>query len=220
MTVQPSEAYLRILEDSKNHHRHSKTWSGGLMVRHIERIKEMIDRLGCVTVLDYGCGKCIQYFNPMEDGRSVQEYWGVSEIFRYDPAMPPDFRRPPGMPADYRIETELPEGRQWDLIICTHSLGCIPVADLRAWAIPGLHRMAKKGIFLAENLSLPKKRVVKDRIDLAELHGVWTAADWMREMTLPGSAVEVEGWFRGRPGVDPRVEQLPGDAKFRKWPFE
>lgn len=211
----PSPGYLKALEESRKHHRVHKTWSGGLMTRHVERIKSLIAWEGCEDALDYGCGKCLQYITPMEDGRSVEEFLGIP-IYKMDPAVTPDFRRPANMPRDYRIAQTLPADQQWDLVICTHVLGSLPTEDLRDWAVPLLHARARKAIYVAENLSIPHKNPFSTTADKPR---VWTAAQWMELLEIPGSPIKVEAWFRGTPGVgrgDPNGKG-PG---FRKWPFE
>src|SRR5688572_28649376 len=121
--MKPTEAYWQAIEAGKEHHRNSNTWSGGLAVRHGERIKNMIDRLGVQSVLDYGAGKGIQYTH-LFSGKPLEEYWGVP-VYKYDPALPQDWRGRRGKFNDLKIEVHntLPEGQTWDLVVATHSLG-------------------------------------------------------------------------------------------------
>ena len=54
----PSAAYLAALEDSKAIHK-GKQFTGKFLRPHTLFVKEIIDRLQCKTVLDYGCGSGI-----------------------------------------------------------------------------------------------------------------------------------------------------------------
>ena len=216
----PSPAYAKALDEAREHQRAKKTWTGGLMERHLERIKALIDRTEAQSALDYGCGKCLQYLRPAPDGGSVDDYLGIP-VFKMDPAMVPDYRVPPEMTALLRgrpkpkIPSDLPEGT-WDIVIVTHVLRTIPLVDLRDWVVPLLHERANKAIFVTENLDVPHKTPFSNVDDKPK---GWTAAEWMELLELPGSDVEVEAWFRGTPGNDPRVSGFK-DSTFRRWPFE
>lgn len=212
----PSKEYWKVIEDGKRHHRGAKTWSGGLAVRHGRRIKAMIDRLGAKSVLDYGCGKGQQYHHEF-DGQKLEAFWGVP-VTKYDPALPSDWyeQRLPKFEkfAPVHVLTTLPEGQTWDLLVCTHVLGCIPPADLTGWVIPLFHRIIKKGMYFAENLQPATKKVVKDEELKAALARSWGPKEWVEVVTLDGgSNLDTEFWFRGH---DP--ERL--GARFEKWPFD
>ena len=68
-----------------------ETYPGISMLPHAKRIKELIDRTGARTVLDYGCGKGYQYDlqNLTIPGAGVQDsvldYWDIDEVRCYDP---------------------------------------------------------------------------------------------------------------------------------------
>lgn len=216
----PSPAYAQSLREAKEHQRSKKTWTGGLMERHVDRIKALIDRVGAESALDYGAGKLLQYLRPRDDGQSVDDYLGIP-IYKMDPAMVPDYRVPPemarllnGRPKP-KIPDTLPAGETWDLVIVTHVLRTIPLFDLRDWVVPMLHERANKAIFVTENLDVPHKHPFSRTDDKPE---GWTAEQWMELLTIEGG-VEVEAWFRGTPGNDPRKTGQK-DSTFRKWPFE
>ena len=169
----PSNAYFAALEDSKRHHAVHKTYSGSLLRPHAPFIKEIIDRLGCRTVLDYGAGKCAQYRWRNEDpigsipvGMTIEEFWGI-EVVKYDPAYPPIAAEPTG---------------KFDLVICTHTLGAIPVADL-PWVVGRLSKLADKAVYVAEKIGPTKKKVFRD--PSAMPHG-WTPDQWRNVLRLAG----------------------------------
>lgn len=180
----PTDHYHRALTEAEAHHLSSKTYSGKFLRPHAPFIKEIIDRLGCKTVLDYGCGKGKQYeWRSNEDGQAIprgqtiEEYWGV-EVRKYDPCYPPLAKCPIG---------------RFDLIICTHVVGSVPRKDLR-WFRETLERYAQKAIYYAEKLGPVGKQV------FSEPHLMprdWTREEWvaaLRTQNRPG----LEVWLATR----------------------
>ena len=80
-------------------HENTTTMSGRTTVRNKDIIKEVIDRINPVNVLDFGCGKGWQYTR-----QNVHEYWGIPMPTLYDPAI-----------AEF---SKLPQGT-FDSVICT-----------------------------------------------------------------------------------------------------
>ena len=71
-------AYHAALEASKQVHK-GKQFTGKFLRPHAPFIKEIIDRLGCKTVLDYGCGKGQQYeWIIPSTGQTIEQFWGVT----------------------------------------------------------------------------------------------------------------------------------------------
>jgi SAM-dependent methyltransferase len=153
-----SKAYDEALQDSIRHHQTSKTFSGSLAFHHAEAIKDVINAVGATTVLDYGCGKGIQY----EGEDSLETLWGVP-VTKYDPAIERFAREPDG---------------SFDLVICTHSLGCVPVDDMPA-IIDRVYRRATKAVYVGELIGSVKKKVFRHPERFA--YG-WAAADWARAL--------------------------------------
>jgi len=180
----PTEYYHRALEEAEKHHASSKTYSGKFLRPHAPFIKEIIDRLGCRSVLDYGCGKGRQYeWRSSEDnqaipkGQTIEEFWGVP-VRKFDPAYPPF--------------AAVPVGR-FDLVICTHVVGSVPRRDLR-WFREGLERYATKAIYYAEKLG-PVGKQVFSQPELMPRD--WTREEWvtaLRPVGRPG----LEVWLATR----------------------
>lgn len=91
-----------------------KTFPGQSLLPQGGRIKEMIMRYGAKTLLDYGAGKGMQY-QPMQiiaegigEWPSIQTFWGVDEIYCYDPAYTP-FNQLPNKKFDGVISTDVLE---------------------------------------------------------------------------------------------------------------
>ena len=88
---------------------------------HIKRIKDLVVTTGAVTLLDYGCGKGMQYeAHRLEvPGAGVFEgvldYWDVDEVRCYDPC--------------YAPYSALPE-EQFDGVVSTDVLEHCPEEDM------------------------------------------------------------------------------------------
>lgn len=161
-----SGLYAQLIEDCRRHHQASKTYSGKLVFLHAGKIKELIAAHGCKTLLDYGCGKGWQY--EMIDRKlqmPLATYWGV-EVTKYDPAWPPFSAEPKG---------------QFDIVICTHVLGSVPVLDL-PWVIDRLYARTGKVLFVGERIGPIKKKVLRDPAACAI---GWSAAQWVAALQRP-----------------------------------
>lgn len=152
--VDLSSDYYRALAEATEHHASSKTYSGKFLRPHAPFIKEIIDRLECRSVLDYGCGKGAQYAwvshgddASIPEGMTIEQYWGVP-VTKFDPAYPPFAKDPEG---------------NFDLVICTHTLGAIPRADLPS-IIERLYLLANKAVYIAEKIGPVKKKVYSQEI--------------------------------------------------------
>lgn len=163
-----SAEYYVALDESKRHHASSKTFSGKFLRPHAPFIKEIIDRFGCTSILDYGCGKGVQYTWRNADptgsipvGMTIEEFWGV-DVTKFDPAYPPFAAEPTGA---------------FDLVICTHTLGSIPTADLPV-IVDRLFGLAGKALYIAEKIGAVKKDVLSrpDRHPIGWGRNQWIAA--------------------------------------------
>ena len=169
--MNPSPAYHAALEASKQVHK-GKQFTGKFLRPHAPFIKEIIDRLGCKTVLDYGCGKGQQYeWIIPSTGQTIEQFWGVS-VTKYDPAYK-------------KFEAE-PEGT-FDLVICTQVLGAIPVSDI-SWVIDRLYSLANKALYISERLGDARK-VLGDN-DLRPTN--WDANKWARRIDSVSAGRNIE----------------------------
>lgn len=168
--MSPTPAYAAALEDCKQFHARSKTFSGKFTFLHAAKIKTLIDVHGARTLLDYGCGKGVQYETI---NRRLQmplaEFWGV-DVTRYDPAWPAFAKEPSG---------------QFDIVIAVQVLGSVPIADL-PWVVDRLYGLARKALFIGERLGKPKKQVVQN---VSGCPVGWTEAQWVAALRRPGHTV-------------------------------
>lgn len=169
--VGPSEAYYEALRDATIHHATNKTFSGKFLLKHYDRVKDLIAKYGVTSILDYGCGKCVQYGqrlkgpNKIHDGPTLEEYWGI-EVFKYDPATS-DRTVPP------------PEGQKYDMVICSHVLGCVPLHDLKSWFVDHLFSYANKVVYIVERVSHEEKQNKKDWTSVDGCRPGWNAMKWI-----------------------------------------
>lgn len=137
----PSADYNRALEMSKEQHRESKTFSGKFIRPYRGPIKTIIDRLDCKSMLDYGCGKGLQYEWVDQEGRTLERFWGM-EVAKYDPAHPKFEKEPTGT---------------FDLVICSHVLSIIPLPDIE-WVVDRIYALSNKAVYIVTGIhSAPKK---------------------------------------------------------------
>ena len=186
-----TEKYWAAIELAKAHHVSSKTYSGKLMRPHAPFIKDLIDKHGCKTLLDYGCGKGSQYTwvshggeASIPGGMTIVDYWNV-DITLFDPA--------------YEPFAEIPKGK-FDIVIVTHALGSIPITDLKA-AIVQIYGYANKAVYIAEKIGEVNKSVFNNlngmpRFDRAQWEKV------LREVPHEGLEVVLSTRLKTENGVE------------------
>lgn len=174
----PSPLYQQCLAEAIAHHASSKTYSGKFLRPHAPFVKEILQRLKCTgPILDYGCGKGTQYTwvshgddASIPKGMTLEQFWGWP-VVKFDPAWPP-------------FATAPPDGARFDLVLCTHTLGSIPIGDL-PWVVDELIRRARKAVYIAEKIGPVQKRVFSE----PALMPRWSAAEWvtfLRNRPHPG----------------------------------
>jgi len=174
MVKLPSHHYDEALEATKKFHTSQKRFSGRFLLRYTPEIKLLIKKYGCKTMLDYGCGKGIQYEQPIDEtGVMMEDYLGV-KVSKYDPGWSAFAAEPQG---------------KYDIVVCTQVLGSIPVCDLD-WVINRIYSFAKKVVFIGEKIA-PCRKTLHADIKVPMPH------DWNEEKWL---AVLREHYFPGVPG--------------------
>lgn len=158
-----SDEYYKALAAATKHHELSKTYSGKLLRPHAPFIKQIIDRLSVQSILDYGCGKGAQYewvsqggTDSIPKGMTIEQYWGMP-VTKYDPAVLAFNRYPMG---------------PFDLVICTHTLGAIPVLD-RPYIVEALYGLSRKALYVAEKIGAIKKQVYSSESLVSNTREYW-----------------------------------------------
>lgn len=159
-----SRDYDQSVAESAAHHARSKTFSGSLLAPHADDLKAICNDEGIKTVLDYGCGKAKEW-----QGNELANRLGV-EVALYDPAVPEH--------ADERL---VAAGEHYDLVILSHVLFWVPLADLQAWVLPRIYQLATKAVFIVETIGEPKKKFLSN--EAAHPRGLH-AIDWI-ELLVP-----------------------------------
>ena len=170
----PSPAYAQGLAEATAHHARSKTYSGKFLRPHKPFLLSLIAEHGITSALDYGCGKGAQYdwIDP-DDGQTLERAFGF-EVTKFDPAFPPFAAEPEGV---------------FDLVLCTHTLGSIPIAD-QDWVFDRLFGFATKVVYVAEKLGPGKKQVFSDP---AAFPQDWTRDQWLAALSPHARAGKARG---------------------------
>lgn len=181
-----SPAYHQAVAEASDHHASSKTYSGLFLRPHAAAVKELINRLGVTSILDYGCGKGRQYEWVSHDsetgvpvGQTLEEFFGI-RVAKFDPCWGP-FARPPD------------PGSRFDLVLCTHVLGSVPLADLQIvkWMV---YRYAHKAVYIAEKLGPVGKAVFSAA---AAMPRGWDHEQWA-DALRPTGRPSLEVWLTTR----------------------
>lgn len=128
MHTQASERYKELLELNKQMHlKEAEGFNGQSLLNVICQIGVLLQKFGCKSVLDYGCGRgdAQRYFR-------VDALWNV-DYKGYDPAV--------------KMFETLPEGK-FDAVISTDALEHIPEEDLVGWVLDELFGKATKFVFI------------------------------------------------------------------------
>lgn len=203
-----SDDYFVALRDARVVHEGAK-FSGKFLRPHAKYVKELIDRFGIKSILDYGCGKGQQYewvipkdtvieqwgWDCMEKGpkllpsnMTLEEYWGI-EVTKYDPAVE-KFKKEPDRPHD--------------LVICSHVLGAIPVVDMPV-VVERLYSLTNKILYVVEAIGAIRcdGKPVKNWTEVECPLG-WTAIQWLDVLGPPkpkGKMCELAVRYRATHGT-------------------
>lgn len=121
-------------------------WSGYDTVKYQKQIKDLVLKYNAKTILDYGCGKGLQYTEPLIYGETeltTFDKWLGVEVYKYDPCVE-EFAVPP------------PDNMKFDGVICSQVLQTIPDKDL-PWVAQKLNSHTGKFCFISLNYQRPAK---------------------------------------------------------------
>ena len=142
-----SPYYLESVQQGTEFQKNNKSWAGYDVVKYQTKIKDLVDRYRATTILDYGCGKGLQYKEPLpyaseDNWQTFDEYLGVT-VYKYDPCVPEHSTLPP-------------VGTKFDGVICTQVLNSIPDDDM-PWVRDLLEGYATKFCFVGLNFQRKAK---------------------------------------------------------------
>ena len=149
-----SAYYVESVEIGRQFQQQNKSWAGYDVVKYQNQVKDLVDRYNAKTILDYGCGKGLQYQErlpygmqlgenmPEDQWQTFDQYLGVT-VYRYDPCVE-------------GLETPPPAEVKFDGVICTQVLNSIPDDDM-VWVRKELEQRADKFCFIGLNFQRPAK---------------------------------------------------------------
>jgi len=149
-------------------------FNGVSILPQLQKIKLLAGEFGAKTLLDYGCGKGMQYrarnikLRSGETIESVQSYLGVDSITCYDPGV-----------AEFQT---FPEG-QFDGVISTDVLEHCPEPDL-PWILEEMFGAARKFIFANIASYLAGKTLINGE----NAHCTVRPQEWWNEIIDPIAA--------------------------------
>jgi hypothetical protein len=143
----PSPEYASLLKQYQQLHAEGdpargiapeKFYPGNSLPAHAPAIKRLVQSTQSTSILDYGCGKGLQYQwtdLKLKDGTiapTLKSYWGVDDIRCYDPAVPKFMALPT---------------QKYDGVISTDVLEHVPTDDVD-WILQEIFGFANKFVFL------------------------------------------------------------------------
>ena len=201
-----SPYYLESVQQGTEFQKNNKSWAGYDVVKYQMKIKDLVVRYRATTILDYGCGKGLQYKEPLPYGGSVGhelplEQWQTFDeylevkVYCYDPCVA-GFEQLP------------PEGTKFDGVICTQVLNSIPDADM-SWVRERLESYATKFCFIGVNFQREAKSK-KSMYDPAHFHKPRTR-EFFRSHYQDWQGSDLFWWWKDRPYYDAWLDdQLNG----------
>jgi hypothetical protein len=150
---------LTQLEKSKLVHKNLPKWQGEGTIQYTNLLKENINKYQCQTMLDYGCGKGIQYTQF-----KLHEQLGLdlTNIYQFDPAYEP-------------MATEPDWNQTFDCSICLDVLHFVDEDEL-AVIKQRLEQVTTKFCIIGVQLDPPKPKSL-----LLKPYALLKPADWWQD---------------------------------------
>jgi hypothetical protein len=168
-----SEAYYRIVENGKEYHKSNKTWTGRHTVPYAKKIKELVEKHNARSLLDYGCGKGLQYTTDVEwepgVATTLDKYLGITDVEKFDPCWP-EFEQYPSL------------DKKYDGIILIQCLSFVPDNDLSILR-QHLEKMSTKFCYIGERHSGTSGDVKPKKMKLVDTNfcTLGRSAEWYKE---------------------------------------
>jgi SAM-dependent methyltransferase len=141
-----SQAHQNAIEKGKEFHLENPTWSGTDSKHYLKYTKKLAKYYNIKNILDYGCGKGLQY------EKGYMDKIGIEDAYLYDPCVSKYNKFPP-------------KGAKFDAILCMQVIKHIPDEDLPALK-QFFEQTATKFVLIADvDPSVPskkKKQLIQD----------------------------------------------------------
>jgi len=150
-----------LVEQYKQMHKDENLYAGSALTIHKENIRQYLSLSKCESILDYGCGKGIQYH---KENIHETHFFGIIPSL-YDPAV-----------EEY---STLPS-KNFDAVICTDVLEHVEEEDVDS-VIKEIYSKADKFVYLGICNKLADSFLPDGR----NVHVTLKSIDWWIEKTLP-----------------------------------
>lgn len=145
-----TESYYEVLKRSTEFQQKSINWAGFGSYQYVKQLQQLVTQHQCATMLDYGCGKGLQY---VPGKNNFADLIGIKDYALHDPA--------------YAEHAELPAGT-WDIVLCLDVLPFIPESDIAAVVELMLSRCNK--ICVVALQSIPEFRPTRSKKPFVCVH--------------------------------------------------
>lgn len=204
-----SPYYLESVARGAEFQKNNKSWAGYDVVKYQKKIYDLVQRYNAKTILDYGCGKGLQYKErlpygggpglelPDSEWQTFDKYLGV-KVYCYDPCVE-GFEQLP------------PRGTKFDGVICTQVLNSIPDDDM-PWVCDLLESYATKFCFIGLNF----QREAKDKKTMydPEYFKLPRTREFFRSYFRDWEGSDLFWWWKDRIHYDGWIDdQLKGTWK-------
>lgn len=150
---------LTQIEKSKLVHKTLSKWQGEGTMQYVNLIKENINKYQCQTMLDYGCGKGVQY---TKFDLHIQLGLELNNIYQFDPAYEP-------------LATEPDWHQTFDCSICLDVLHFVDEDEL-AVVKQRLEKVTTKFCIVGIQLAPPKPKSLA-----LKPYALLKSADWWQD---------------------------------------
>jgi hypothetical protein len=164
-----SQYYEQSVEAGRRYQESEKVWAGLDSKKYARPIRDLVQYYQARTMLDYGCGKGLQYQNAVSwptdevdvftEAMTFDQYIGAESYYLYDPCV-----------ASHDIPPHADD--EFDFVVCTQVLGSIPDDDLW-WVVDNLMSWTRKFCFIG--LIEPAQATAKSRKRAIYDQQYWTA---------------------------------------------
>jgi len=185
----PSSYYLQSVELGKQFQLNNSSWGGDDCKNYHNQIRVLMDKYGAKTVLDYGCGKGMQYANLVPYGlphdrvtepMTFQTRINAESVYKFDPCV-----------KEFEIE---PVEQKFDAVSCTQVLGSIPDIDM-PWLRDKLMSYATKFVFIGLHNPVKPIKAKKRMYDYTQVTYP-RSIEWYQDQFAGWTGSDLYWWFR------------------------
>lgn len=134
-----TKQYYDTLTRSQAFQQKSVNWAGYGSYQYVDQVKSIAQEYQCKNMLDYGCGKGLQYTGKNNFANLI----GIEQYALHDPA--------------WHQFAELPAGT-WDLVLCLDVLPFVPESDIDAVVELMLSRCDKICVIALQQIVQPRSK--------------------------------------------------------------